>query len=394
MHKEKRHINDHSDYDMIGSKRDVTLVKTSSISEPPKKILEEKTQDEVREMKERSEQMDLKILEKRRKEHTNINKLKEKDMEKLEIKRNNMKMKTHLDGFSKEVNMIKEKECEQKRVLEHKLKHPKLRKLPIAVQCLNPNSLEYVAEGNGACCVNCVAMWIFMDEIEMGPQTSRDLNTFIASHRGHFQPLLEFPMDIVIGVGGKVIRFEKGEEDSFFNMLVSSQEMSFMWRNGFDLQALTDMTNMPIEVTLFDTETNTVENVQTFQPTPNFPWSENDPTKPTNQKFHRKIMKLLNYKNMHFNLIIDENDEIVKMLVPDEKTQQHVKQIEPENGESVQIKELTDKLKIAEKYSKELKEKLSISEDAKTKLKIDHKEAMKEVGKMKESVEKYKLEII
>ena len=37
-----------------------------------------------------------------------------------------------------------------------------------------------------------------------------------------------------------------------------------MWRNGFDIQALTEMTNVSIEVTLFDTKTNKVENVQTF----------------------------------------------------------------------------------------------------------------------------------
>ena len=44
MHKEKRHINDPTDAEMIGSKRDVTLVKTSSISEPQrkKKIIDNK----------------------------------------------------------------------------------------------------------------------------------------------------------------------------------------------------------------------------------------------------------------------------------------------------------------------------------------------------------------
>ena len=82
-----------------------------------------------------------------------------------------------------------------------------------------------MAEGNGAYCVNCVAMWLFLNETEMGPQTGRDLNTFIASHRTHYGPLMELPMDIIIGVGGKIIRFDKGEEDSFFDTLVSSQEM-------------------------------------------------------------------------------------------------------------------------------------------------------------------------
>ena len=37
---------------------------------------------------------------------------------------------------------------------------------------------------------------------------------------------------------------------------------------------------MPIEVTLFDPKTNSVENIQPFEPTPNFLWKENDPNKP------------------------------------------------------------------------------------------------------------------
>ena len=184
--------------------------------------------------------------------------------------------------------------------LENQKLHHKLRRLPKAVHCLNPNVLEYIAEGNGACCVNCLAMWLFLNEIEIGPQTGRDLNTFIASYREHYEPLMEFPMDIVIGVGGKNIRFEVGEEDSFFNTLVSSQEMSFMWRNGIDIQALTYMTNMPIDVTLFDPQSNSVENIQTFEPTPNFPWKENDPNKPEKRKYNRNIMKLINYKKSTF----------------------------------------------------------------------------------------------
>ena len=235
-------------------------------------------------------------------------------------------------------------------------------------------------------------MWLFLNETEMGPQTGRDLNTFIASYRGHFQPLLEFPMDIVIGVGGKTIRFEKGEEDSFFDTLVSSQEMSFMWRNGFDVQALTDMTHLPIEVTVFNAESNSVENIQTFEPTPNFPWNENDSMKPTTQKYKRNKMKLIKYKNQHFNLIVDEHDEIVKMLVPEIKSQQHVKEKDTEKEENSATKELSQRLKVAEKLNSELKQKLKVSEESRTKLQNDHKEAMKEIGRMKEVTEKYRIE--
>ena len=47
---------------------------------------------------------------------------------------------------------------------------------------------------------------------------------------------------------------------------------------------MTYMTDMTIEVTLFDPQTNSVENVQTFQPTLFFPWKEYDSIIPTKQK--------------------------------------------------------------------------------------------------------------
>ena len=380
MHKEKSHVNDPTDEEMIGAKRDVTLVKTSSISEPVKKkrALKTSTEGEEKDPKQRSNKID--------EEENKVKHINEKNLEKK-----NMELQTKEEKNEEKINKNHDKKQKEEE-LENKLKHHKLKRLPKAVHCPNPNSIEYISEGNGACCVNCLAMWLFLNKTEMGPQTGRDLNTFIGSYRTHFQPLLEFPIDIVIGVGGKKIRFEKGEEDSFFDTLVSSQKMSFMWRDGFDIQALTDMTQLSIEVTVYNNETNLVENVQTFEPTPNFPWNENDAMKPTTQKYKRNTMKLINYKNQHFNLIVDENDEIVKMLVPKGSDQQNDKNGDTENIVTPEVKELSDKLKIAEKSNKDLKEKLKVSEESKKKVQIDHKEALKEVARLQESVEKYKLE--
>ena len=165
-------------------------------------------------------------------------------------------------------------------------------------------------------------MWLFLDGSEKVPQMSRDRNTFMASYREIVEPQMEFPMDVVFGVVGKKIRFKMGEEDSLFNNLVTSQEMALMWRNNVDIQALTDLTNMPIEVTLFDPKTNSVENIQTFEATPKFPWKEKDPNKPEKRKYNRIIIKLLNYRYLHFNLIIPNDDEIVKMLLPEDKPHQ------------------------------------------------------------------------
>ena len=149
-----------------------------------------------------------------------------------------------------------------------------------------------------------------------------------------------------------------------------------MWRNGFDIQALTDMINISIEVTLFDPKTNLVENVQTFVPSPNFPWKENYSMKPNIHKYKRNMIKLLNYKNQHFNLIVGEDDEIVNMLVPKKKVSQTVNDKNPQNEDSHALKDLTNRLKLSEDSNKELAQKLKFSEESKTKMKRDHKEAL------------------
>ena len=68
MHKEKNHINDPTHEEMIGAKRDVTLVKTSSISEPLRKkmTIQNQSKTEETELKERSNRMDAKIFGKKK----------------------------------------------------------------------------------------------------------------------------------------------------------------------------------------------------------------------------------------------------------------------------------------------------------------------------------------
>ena len=141
MHREKSHINDHAQYEMIGSKRDVTLVKTSSVSEPPKKkkFFEEITQEEAKEIKERSKQMDLKILEKRRKdeekEQVAMIHLKDKNIEthksdEKNMKEKNTKKKEDQERPTNQGSKLNDNKSEQNNVLVNKLKHPKQENCP------------------------------------------------------------------------------------------------------------------------------------------------------------------------------------------------------------------------------------------------------------------------
>ena len=96
-HNKTKHI--HDNWPDSGSKRDLSMIKTSSISEPKKK----KTAYEL-EMKERSDNMDSKILEKRKKDEMEdiLNKkLIEEKKKQQEIKESLDKKKKNTKKISK-----------------------------------------------------------------------------------------------------------------------------------------------------------------------------------------------------------------------------------------------------------------------------------------------------
>ena len=145
-----------------------------------------------------------------------------------------------------------------------------VKELPDKVKCLYPDSLEYCVAGDGACWLNCLAAWLLLDP-EQGPQLGRDFNTHLAYYRGYYKDKVAFPLSITIG-GGEVIHFDEGEEENFFNMLVTSPQASFMWRESSDLIGLSNFTKMDINVTVYNNENSIVEITQEYKPDPAFPW--------------------------------------------------------------------------------------------------------------------------
>ena len=162
--------------------------------------------------------------------------------------------------------------------------------------------------GDGACCLNCLAAWILLDPTQ-GPALARDLNTHIAEYRPYYKDKLSFPLTITMA-GGERRVFEEGEENTFFDTLVSSPEASYMWRESHDMIALTNFTKMPVEVIVHDQESNKIEEpTQQYVPDPDFPWKEFDANSPNEN--HYPKMQILNYKNCHFNLIVNEDHPLV-----------------------------------------------------------------------------------
>ena len=77
-----------------------------------------------------------------------------------------------------------------------------------------------------------------------------------------------------------------------------------MWRGCVDVIATSNMTNMEIDIIIF--EEGKVPEIRIFKPDHKFPWKDDDPMKPMNwPKVSQGKMTVLNYKNTHFNLIVN-----------------------------------------------------------------------------------------
>ena len=81
---------------------------------------------------------------------------------------------------------------------------------------------------------------------------------------------------------------------------------------------LTNFTQMEVEVNVYNSETETVQ-TQIYKPDPEFPWSDNDANAPNTN--HYEKMTLINYENVHFNLIVKRDHPLIlpNNNVPDTK---------------------------------------------------------------------------
>ena len=86
----------------------------------------------------------------------------------------------------------------------------------------------------------------------------RDLNTHMAEYREYYSDKIVFPLTITVS-GGQRKTFDLGEENDFFDYLVVSPLASFIWRESADMIALTNFTQMEIEVSVYNQITDKVE---------------------------------------------------------------------------------------------------------------------------------------
>ena len=168
--------NDHYDFWLIGSKR--RKKDNETVSNNFNKVMED--EDEITLSKRR----DQRILEKREYEE------KQEEQRKKKAEENRVKALKDVDNKNQTKIHNKQKRNKDKKVnVENKVDitpmevDDNVKELPPSVKCLHPDCIEFVVPGNGACCLNCLAAFIYLDANE-GPKLGRDLNTHMATYRG------------------------------------------------------------------------------------------------------------------------------------------------------------------------------------------------------------------
>ena len=202
---------------------------------------------------------------------------------------------------------------ELKNSCKTKTTDPRVKDLPILVkEVVNNGSKEVESTGNGSCLIGTTSLHITGDE-EQTHQIARNLNTHLAQYRNTYLPKIaaDFPFTITIGTNGKTKVFKKGEENKFFDWLAESEEAILMWRGCVDIIAVSNMLQMDVDCIVYQ-EGKTPE-VRYFSPDPKFPWHEDDEDKPKNNEIRKyNKMTILNYKDTHFNLVVEQNSMIAE----------------------------------------------------------------------------------
>ena len=226
-------------------------------------------------------------------------------------------------------------------------KDSNIKELPeIVKNLIEEPSFEYVITGDGPCLIRTTAAHIKGDQDDF-VQLARDLNTHEAEYREKYVKLIEadFPMTVTIGVNGETKTFNKGQENEFFDWLVDSKKGIFMWRNCIYVIALCNLTKTEIDILVLDESKSKAEKF-CFKPDDKFKWNKDDKFKPNfeGERLNGK-MTVLNYKNSHFNLIIDNKHalfEVGSHTFQKEKANKTKNLVETLFGNSKKVKEDTE----------------------------------------------------
>ena len=165
----------------------------------------------------------------------------------------------------------------------------------------------YTVPGDGACGANSIAAHLFRDEV-FGPKLRQKINHFKVKHwnrkyKFKTQCSVESPFIRKIGQGGEISFTDPGK---LFNYLKNDPMAGYMWTECEDLIIVADMFQVKIKVIRTKGDTDDKPFVAVFNP--------DEDMKEFAELKDVEIAEivLLNENDVHFNLIISEDDELAK----------------------------------------------------------------------------------
>ena len=360
--------------------------------------------DDVNILKERSELMDKRVLNKQQQLKDEELKIKMKqDEEKGQKKRNNdirfERMRVEKKQKKQKVKDTRKKKKKKETTDKIRigpnnkvlLQIPNLKKVPENCKHLvNQDDVLYVVTGDGCCGPNCAAAFLFGDEV-YGPKLRRLMNIFFASHwedryKYITQCSEDHPYVRKLGGGGGVSFTEPLE---LIKYLKTSEEAAFMWSDSEDLAIISDMYQIKIKVI-------TTRGLKDENPTENWIYPDVKLKKVSEfSDVEINDMTLLHENDCHFNLVISKESDLAKKgslsyrfnvgpLLNDTKDAEV-------SEEEMEVETDTESMKTDK--MKDMEKKLKESEASKNLIKSEYLKCEKELRKKVEETEKLKTEI-
>ena len=243
--------------------------------------------------------------------------------------------------------------------------------------------------GDGCCGPNCAAALLFGDEI-FGPKLRRRMNLFFAKHwHTRYQYISQWSEGhpYIRKLKDGHIRHTNPEE--LIQFLTHSYEAAFMWSDSEDLSIIADMYQIRIKVI-------TTKGLDDPNPSVNWIYPCSDLKQFSELKnVELSDMVLMHENDSHFNLIVNDESDLVKFgnlsqifaVGPNEEEKEDTKACD---SEEEAVKEQT-----GEKKSElvKLKQELKKCKESKDILAKEYVECEKELRIKTEELEKSKIEV-
>ena len=264
--------------------------------------------------KQRSKMMDKKVIAKAMKNEEEeeifknkrkLKEIKEKEQEDLEKEKIKKLAKQNKQKVKDEKKRIRKKSVKDEKVKANRV--PNIKPIPKNISHLvNEGDMLYVVPGDGSCAPSSASAFLFKDEV-FGTQLKKKMNNFIAEHwekkyKYKTQCSKTSPFIRKIGGGGEVYFTDP---DKLVEYLRTSEESVYMWSDSEDLAVISDM--FQVKIKIITTKGATDENPTVNWIVPDEDMKEHADLK--NAKLNEMI--LFHENDMHFNLIVSKDDDLV-----------------------------------------------------------------------------------